>query len=103
MFKGKLTVAAYFFFGKDKKNNVTIVIKVKQRVPGAIPIEETKKFIIFLIKEAIKRADQAGMSGKFTIIWDRQGFTRKNSCKQVENLLKNIGKMLQDVYLERLD
>jgi len=50
-------------------------------VPGAIPIEETKKFIIFLIKEAIKRADQAGMSGKFTIIWDRQDFTRKNSCK----------------------
>ena len=60
-----------FFFGKDKKNNTSIIIKVKQRIPGKIPIEETKNFLVFLLREAMKRADSPGMSGKITIIWDR--------------------------------
>ena len=49
-FKKKKT-GGVFFFGRDKKNNLCIVIKVRQRVPGNISIEETEKFLIFLLCE----------------------------------------------------
>ena len=80
---------------------MTVIIKVKYRIPGKISLEETEKFLLYLLMEACSRANEG--SGRINVIWDREGFTKKNHDDQIADLLKKLSKMLQNIYLERLE
>ncbi len=67
---------------------MTVIIKVKYRNPGKISIEETEKFLLYLLMEACRRSNET--SGRINVIWDREGFKRKNHDEKIAELLKNL-------------
>jgi hypothetical protein len=90
-----------FWFGFDKEKRPCLIIKVRRHIPKACPIEETLKFCVYCIEQGIKLMEQAG-STKMVVIWDREGFTRKNFDSSMFGLLKKLIGILQDFYAERL-
>lgn len=68
---------AYWHPLQDKQKNPCIVIKAKNHFPGQSDENTLIRFFIYMLDEGIKKADEAG-TGRITVIWDRQGTSRKN-------------------------
>jgi len=54
-----------------------------------------------LMEVGVKEADKTGTK-KMTIIWDREGFDRKNFDTRFIEIMKKLLGMFQDNYAERL-
>ena len=90
-----------FWHKQNLDNNPCLVVKVRYHDPEQSSIESMVKFGIFLIEKGIKLAETAN-SQKICVIWDREGFSRKNFDKRFIELSKKFTTMLQDNYAERL-
>lgn len=55
-----------------------------------------------MVQKAIEEADRVGTE-KITVLWDRNGFTRKNYDSDFLGLFKELIGTLQDAYAERID
>ncbi|KRX01853.1 Thioredoxin-like fold [Pseudocohnilembus persalinus] len=98
----ELKIGKAFMNGYDKKGNPIIIIQVRKHIPKQVPLDETKKFFIYMINLALEEADRIG-SERITLLWDRKGFTSKNYDSDFLSLGKELVGMMQDTYAERLD
>ena len=55
-----------------------------------------------MLEEGIKKCEAAG-TGKVSILWDREGFDRKNFDYGLLQTFKKLNKIMQDNYAERLN
>lgn len=90
-----------YWHGYDKEGHPCLVVKVKRHIPKESPVADSIRFGIYLLEQGIKLADAVGQS-KLCVIWDREGFTKKNYDPSVFTTMKELSGVLQDFYAERL-
>ena len=59
------------------------------------------RFGVYLIEQGIKKCAETG-ADKLVVIYDREGFDRKNFDSKLADVMKSLMKILQDYYAERL-
>ncbi|KAL4471805.1 hypothetical protein ABPG72_008823 [Tetrahymena utriculariae] len=90
-----------FWHGMDKQGNPCLVVKVKYHRPGVSSQDVVLRYFLYLLEEGIKKCEQAG-TGKVSVIWDREGFDKKNFDSTLFNTFKKLNQIMQDNYAERL-
>jgi hypothetical protein len=90
-----------FFQGVDKMRRPCLIVRFRYHNPEQFPLEETMRYMIYLVECGVKLADQLG-SGQICVIYDRGGLTSANRDNKLIELVKKLSAMLQDFYAERL-
>jgi len=90
-----------FWHGYDKEGHPCLVVKIKRHIPKESPVENSIRLGVYLLETGIKLADDVGQT-KLCVIWDREGFTKKNYDPSVFTTLRELSGVLQDFYAERL-
>lgn len=90
-----------FWNGHDKYNRPCLIIRVRCHWPGQFDLEDTMRFIVYLIEQGLRMADEAE-SGQLCVIYDRGNVVKANRDPQLIETVKKISGMLQDYYAERL-
>ena len=99
--ENELRAGKAFWYGRDKQNRPCLIVKIKRHRPGQISTDETVKFGVYMIEQGIKKCNEAG-ADQIVIIYDREGFEKKNFDTKLAGVLKSLIKILQDYYAERL-
>jgi len=94
----ELKTGKAFWCGHDKEKRPCLILKIRRHFPKACPIEETLRFGIYLIEKGVKLMEELG-SSKMVVIWDREGFTKKNYDKSMLRMVKELIGILQDFTL----
>lgn len=76
-----------FWHKFDKQGNPTLIVQIRNHIPAETTIEQTIRFAVYLIEIGINLAEKTGTE-KITVIWDRQGFERKNFDKNFVTLIR---------------
>lgn len=97
----ELKTGKAFWFGTDKQGRPCLIIKIRRHMPKAVPIEETLRFAVYILEKGTKLMQEKGVY-KIVVIWDRDGFSRKNFDTGMFTLMKQIIGIMQDFYAERL-
>lgn len=82
-----------FWHGHDKLGNPCLIVKVKYHKPGVSSQDTVLRFFLFMLEEGIKRCEASG-TGKISIIWDREGFDRKNFDYGLLDTFKKLNKII---------
>ncbi|EAR93079.1 divergent CRAL/TRIO domain protein (macronuclear) [Tetrahymena thermophila SB210] len=90
-----------FWHGMDKQGNPCLVVKVKYHRPGVSSQDVVLRYFLYLLEEGISKCEQAG-TGKVSVIWDREGFDKKNFDSNLFSTFKKLNQIMQDNYAERL-
>ena len=96
----ELSSGKAFWHGYDLGKHPCLIVKIK-RHSGLSSIETSVRFGVYLLEKGIKLAEEAGQQ-KLVVIWDREGFNRRNFDSSMFKTLKEISAVLQDYYAERL-
>jgi hypothetical protein len=98
--ESELKLGKAFWHGHDKLGNPTLIILARKHFPNSSNQEVLIRFFLYLMEQGIqicnlgtKLADQAG-TGQISVIWDRNGVTRKNFDTGMFTLIKKIITML---------
>jgi hypothetical protein len=97
----ELKTGKAFWFGVDKNKRPCLIIKIRRHKPKAVPIEETVRFAVSILERGTQLMKEHGVY-KIVVIWDRNGFSRKNFDTGMFTLIKQIIGIMQDFYAERL-
>ena len=99
----ELATGKAFWHGYDKEKRPCLVVKVKRhvRIPGVSSVEASIRFGVYLLEKGIKLAEESGQQ-KLVVIWDREGFQRKNFDSSMFKTMRELSGVLQDYYAERL-
>ena len=90
-----------FFHGEDNNGRPLLVVRARNHWPKQFPIEETMRYVIYLVELGCKIADEKGV-GQIAVLYDRGGMTSENKDPNLINMMKTLAGMLQDFYAERL-
>ena len=90
-----------FYHGEDMQGRPLLIIRVRNHRANQFPLEETIRYLIYVVELGCKLADEKGV-GQISVIFDRSGITKENMDVELHLLMKNLSGILQDFYAERL-
>jgi hypothetical protein len=90
-----------FFYGEDKSGRPCLIIRTRYHWPDQFSIENTMRFVIYCVEQAVQIADKNGV-GQICVLYDRGNMTDANRDHRLMELIRNLSAMLQDFYAERL-
>lgn len=98
----ELSKGKAYYQGYDKKGHPLLVVHTRRHFPKESNEETLVRYGIYLLEKGIQLAQNSAPDGKITVVWDRNGFTKKNYDKKVLSLFKKLVTLIQDNYAERL-
>lgn len=78
-----------FWHGYDKLGNPVLVVKVKYHRPGVSSQDVVLRHFLFLLEQGIQKCEAVG-TGKISVLWDREGFERKNFDSAIFDTFKKL-------------
>lgn len=85
----------------DKGNRPCLYYRMKYHVPNLADLDNTLRFLVFMIEQGCVEADKLG-SRQICVIYDRRGFSKKQQDPNSMKAMKLLIPILQDYYPERL-
>ncbi len=91
----------FYVHRHDRDHHPCLIVKARLHIQDEYKWEELFSYFLFTLEKAFRQSDENG-TRKIVVIYDRIGFTQKNTDSNSFTYLKRIISTLQDYYPERL-
>ena len=83
------------------ENRPCLYYRMKYHVPGLADLDNTLRFLVYMIEKGCQQADKLG-SRQICVIYDRRGYDKRVKDPNSMKAMKKLIPILQDYYPERL-